>query len=235
MGSCATPAREVIVGTTAAHDDPDAIYAYDPVLMTDEGAILLRPGKEGRRGEPGRRREGPGGRRDPGRRRDGRAGVRRGRRPVLARSADAARRHRVPHDGGGGGGPPRSAAGRGRRGVRPAPPRGAGGVHPSALVPVVPRPRTSSWPRSRTSPCASSSCSGRGTSRSWRCPTTSSTRWAPTSWRSRRAIALALEGNPETRRRMEAAGVEVRTYAGDEISRKGDGGPTCLTRPLRRG
>ena len=48
-------------------------------------------------------------------------------------------------------------------------------------------------------------------------------------------VALALEGNPETRRRMEAAGVEVRTYAGDEISRKGDGGPTCLTRPLERG
>jgi N-dimethylarginine dimethylaminohydrolase len=46
--------------------------------------------------------------------------------------------------------------------------------------------------------------------------------------------ALALEGNDETRRRMEAAGVDVGTYAGDEISRKGDGGPTCLTRPLLR-
>ena len=47
-------------------------------------------------------------------------------------------------------------------------------------------------------------------------------------------VALALEGNDETRRRMEAAGVDVRTYRGDEISRKGDGGPTCLTRPLLR-
>ena len=46
--------------------------------------------------------------------------------------------------------------------------------------------------------------------------------------------ALALEGNDETRRRMEAAGVDVVTYKGDEISRKGDGGPTCLTRPLLR-
>jgi dimethylargininase len=46
--------------------------------------------------------------------------------------------------------------------------------------------------------------------------------------------ALALEGNDETRRRMEAAGVEVVTYTGDEISRKGDGGPTCLTRPILR-
>jgi N-dimethylarginine dimethylaminohydrolase len=48
-------------------------------------------------------------------------------------------------------------------------------------------------------------------------------------------LVLALEGNPETRRRLEAAGVEVRTYRGDELSRKGNGGPTCLTRPLLRG
>ncbi|HJU48782.1 MAG TPA: arginine deiminase family protein, partial [Gaiellaceae bacterium] len=46
--------------------------------------------------------------------------------------------------------------------------------------------------------------------------------------------ALALSGNNETRRRMERAGVDVVTYAGDEISRKGDGGPTCLTRPFLR-
>jgi N-dimethylarginine dimethylaminohydrolase len=46
--------------------------------------------------------------------------------------------------------------------------------------------------------------------------------------------ALALEGNVETRRRMERAGVDVVTYRGDEISRKGDGGPTCLTRPVLR-
>ena len=46
--------------------------------------------------------------------------------------------------------------------------------------------------------------------------------------------ALALEGNDETRRRMERAGVDVVTYRGDHISRLGDGGPTCLTRPLLR-
>ncbi len=46
--------------------------------------------------------------------------------------------------------------------------------------------------------------------------------------------ALALDGNPETRRRMERAGVDVTVYRGDEISKKGDGGPTCLTRPLLR-
>ena len=47
-------------------------------------------------------------------------------------------------------------------------------------------------------------------------------------------VALALEGNPETRRRMEAAGVEVHSFVGREISLKGCGGPTCLTRPLDR-
>jgi N-dimethylarginine dimethylaminohydrolase len=47
-------------------------------------------------------------------------------------------------------------------------------------------------------------------------------------------VAVALEGNPETRRRLTAAGVDVHTYAGAEISVKGSGGPTCLTRPLER-
>jgi arginine deiminase len=47
-------------------------------------------------------------------------------------------------------------------------------------------------------------------------------------------VALALDGNDETRRRMERAGVEVHVYRGRELS-KGDGGPTCLTRPLLRG
>lgn len=45
---------------------------------------------------------------------------------------------------------------------------------------------------------------------------------------------VALEGNPITRRRLEEAGVEVSTYRGEEISVKGCGGPTCLTRPLER-
>jgi N-dimethylarginine dimethylaminohydrolase len=47
-------------------------------------------------------------------------------------------------------------------------------------------------------------------------------------------VAVALEGCPRTQERMEAAGVRVHTYAGAEISAKGCGGPTCLTRPLER-
>jgi N-dimethylarginine dimethylaminohydrolase len=47
-------------------------------------------------------------------------------------------------------------------------------------------------------------------------------------------VALALDGNPETRRRLAGAGVDVRVYRGDELSHKGEGGPTCLTRPILR-
>jgi len=45
---------------------------------------------------------------------------------------------------------------------------------------------------------------------------------------------LMLEGLPMTKARLEAAGCTVLTYKGIEISRKGEGGPTCLTRPLKR-
>jgi len=48
-------------------------------------------------------------------------------------------------------------------------------------------------------------------------------------------VGLALAGNHETRRRLEAHGVEVLVYEGKELSLKGDGGPTCLTRPILRG
>ena len=45
---------------------------------------------------------------------------------------------------------------------------------------------------------------------------------------------LMLEGNPITRQRLEDAGCEVLTYRGNEISLKAEGGPTCLTRPILR-
>lgn len=45
---------------------------------------------------------------------------------------------------------------------------------------------------------------------------------------------LMLDGLPETRARLQAAGCDVLTFVGREISYKGDGGPTCLTRPLER-
>jgi dimethylargininase len=46
--------------------------------------------------------------------------------------------------------------------------------------------------------------------------------------------AITVDANPITRSRMEGAGVEVQTYPGNHICLNGDGGPTCLTRPLAR-
>jgi len=45
---------------------------------------------------------------------------------------------------------------------------------------------------------------------------------------------LMLSGNPLTRAALEKSGCEVTVYQGDEISIKGGGGPTCLTRPILR-
>ena len=45
---------------------------------------------------------------------------------------------------------------------------------------------------------------------------------------------VMVEGSPRTRALLERAGVEVLVYPGDEISLKGGGGPTCLTRPISR-
>jgi N-dimethylarginine dimethylaminohydrolase len=45
---------------------------------------------------------------------------------------------------------------------------------------------------------------------------------------------VMLAGNPRTHRALERAGARVREYTGEEISVKGAGGPTCLTRPLAR-
>ncbi len=45
---------------------------------------------------------------------------------------------------------------------------------------------------------------------------------------------LMLQGNPITKSRLEAAGGSVRTYKGDDISLKAEGGATCLTRPILR-
>jgi N-dimethylarginine dimethylaminohydrolase len=45
---------------------------------------------------------------------------------------------------------------------------------------------------------------------------------------------IMLEGNPRTKTLLEDQGVEVLVYKGEEISRKGAGGPTCLTRPVLR-
>ncbi len=45
---------------------------------------------------------------------------------------------------------------------------------------------------------------------------------------------VMVKGNPMTEKALIAKGCTVTTYTGNEISIKGGGGPTCLTRPVKR-
>jgi N-dimethylarginine dimethylaminohydrolase len=45
---------------------------------------------------------------------------------------------------------------------------------------------------------------------------------------------LMVDGNPKTKAALKKAGCKVTVYKGEEISVKGGGGPTCLTRPVYR-
>ncbi len=51
----------------------------------------------------------------------------------------------------------------------------------------------------------------------------------------RPGVAVVADGNPVTRRGLEAAGCEVHAVPLDEVGGNGSGGVTCLTRPILRG
>ncbi len=51
----------------------------------------------------------------------------------------------------------------------------------------------------------------------------------------RPGVVIAAEGNRVTAAAMAAAGCEVHTYPATEIGINGSGGPTCITRPILRG
>jgi N-dimethylarginine dimethylaminohydrolase len=50
----------------------------------------------------------------------------------------------------------------------------------------------------------------------------------------RPGVVVIADGNPRTRRMLEAAGCEVHAYPAAEIGINGSGGPTCLSRPILR-
>jgi dimethylargininase len=222
---------EVVLAEAPVKGDPDAIYVYDPVLIADDGAVLLRPGKPGRRGEPealGIDLAGAGvpiaGRLDE---------------PCLAEGGDLIRLDERT-----------LLVGFGYRTNQP----GADALAELTGLDVV----TFDLPHwhgenevmhllSLLSPLAEDLVVAY--------PPLLPTRLAQLL--AERAIqivavpddefesmganvlalaprvALVVEGNPETRHRLERAGVEVLAYEGMELS-KGDGGPTCLTCPLLR-
>jgi N-dimethylarginine dimethylaminohydrolase len=213
--------------------NPDAIYAYDPVLVGERGAVLLRPGKDGRLGEPGALEVAL-----------ARAGV-----PVAAR---------IEAPGTIDGGdtlwldPDTLLVGRGYR-------TNASGVaqlqaafpdaevlsydlphwngraevmHLMSLISPLDDDLALVYPR--LTPVRLIELLAERGIEVVEVPDAEFESMGPNVLALGPRLALALEGNDETRRRMEAAGVEVLVYKGDEISRKGDGGPTCLTRPVLR-
>jgi dimethylargininase len=224
---------EVVVAATPHSLDPDAIYVYDPALVTDDGAVMLRPGKEGRRGEvevmaadfveagvP------IAGRLDA---------------PAMAEGGDTlwldertllvGRGYRTNDEG--------------VRQLAEAMPgvevvafdlphlRGAGEVlHLMSLLSPIDVDLAVAYPP--LMPVRLMELLAERDTELVEVPEEEFETMGPNVLALAPRVGLALEGNDETRRRMEKAGVEVRVYSGDEISRKGDGGPTCLTRPLLR-
>jgi N-dimethylarginine dimethylaminohydrolase len=50
----------------------------------------------------------------------------------------------------------------------------------------------------------------------------------------RPGVVIMAEGSPRTQAALAAAGCEVHTYPASEIGVNGSGGPTCMTRPILR-
>ena len=217
------------------HDpgNPDALYPYDPVLVGAEGAVLLRPGKIGRRGEPG----------------------------ALVPSLEAAGVPiaavvEEPAEAEGGDtlwlDERTLLVGIGYRTNEPALAaleaafpgvevlafdlphwNGAGEVlHLLSFISPLDRDLVLVYPR--LAPVRLLRLLAEREIRVVEVPDDEFESQGPNVLALGPRRALVLAGNPETRRRLERADVDVLVYRGDEISRKGDGGPTCLTRPLLR-
>lgn len=223
---------EVILGEPSPND-PDAIYTFDPALVTEHGAILLRPGKEGRRGEP-----------EATERDLDRAGIPINGAvvaPALAEGGDFIRLDERT-----------LLAGRGYRtnaeGIRAVERllpdaetlgfdlphwRGEAEVmHLLSLLSPLDEDLVLAYPR--LLPVGLAQLLREREIEVIPVPDEEFERMATNVLALAPRVGLTLDGNPETRGRLERAGVEVMVYSGEELSLKGDGGPTCLTLPLLR-
>jgi dimethylargininase len=225
---------EVVYAGSDVGEDPDAVYVFDPVIVSDRGALLLRPGKEGRRGEPSAIAE------------DLRAlGV-----PVAFEMAEPAtaeggdtmwldqrtllvgRSYRT-NDAG------IRALGEALPGVEVLAfdlPRLRGPdacLHLLSLLSPLDDDLVVAYPP--LMPIRLLELLAERGIAIVEVPEEEFGSMGPNVLALAPRVAVALEGNPETRRRMEAAGVDVSVFEGSEIAHKGEGGPTCLTRPLLRG
>jgi N-dimethylarginine dimethylaminohydrolase len=222
-----------IVVAAALDDDPDAIYAFDPGLVTEHGAVLLRPGKEGRRrepvaverdlvdagvpiaatvGEPALAEGGDFVRLDEGTLLAGRgyrtsaAGI-----EAVSRSLPGVELHvfDLPHW-------------HGESEV----------MHLLSLLSPLAADLVVAYPP--LLPVALAQLLDSRGIEIVPVPDDEFETMGTNVLALGPRIALALDGNPETRRRLTAARVDVVVYEGRELSLKGDGGPTCLTMPLLR-
>ena len=223
-GLLAEAGAEVVV---APPSKLDAIYVFDPAFVVDGGVILLRPGKKARRGEPNALAE---------------AGIpvkARLEEPCLAEGGDLVRLDEAT-----------LLAGRGYRTnsdgiwaleritgletlVFDLPHwRGSGEVMHllSLLSPLAPDLVVAYPP---LLPVRLAQLLGERGVSIVEVPDQEFETMGPNVLALAPRRALVVEGNPVTRRRLEAVGVEVLSYTGTELS-KGDGGPTCLTLPLER-
>jgi N-dimethylarginine dimethylaminohydrolase len=222
---------EVVLAQTPLDGDPDAIYTYDPALVAGEGAVLLHPGKRGRRGETqalGADLE--------------RAGVPIAGRleaPALAEGGDVIRLdERTLLVGLGYRTNAAGAAGLGRvtglevltfdlphwRGETEV-------MHLLSLLSPLADDLVAAYPPLLPTRLAQL-LAERGVE-IVAVPDEEFETMGGNVLALAPRRALVVSGNPETRRRLEGAGVEVLVYDGAELS-KGDGGPTCLTCPLLR-
>lgn len=217
----------------ALDDDPDAVYAFDPCLVSEHGAILLRPGKDGRRREPGavaRDLE--------------QAGIPVAatlEEPAIAEGGDFIRLDERT-----------LLAGRGYR-TSPAGIDAVAGslpgvelhsfdlphwhgesevMHLLSLLSPLDTDLVVAYPP--LLPVALAQLLAERDIEIVPVPGDEFETMGTNVLALGPRVGLALNGNPETRRRLEGAGVEVVVYEGRELSLKGDGGPTCLTMPLLR-
>jgi len=214
--------------------DPDAVYAFDPGLVTERGAILLRPGKEGRRPEPGAVAQDL-----------ERAGVPVAgtvEEPAVAEGGDfirldegtllAGRGYRTSTDG-------IQAVSRLLPNVElhvfdlPHWHGESEVMHLLSLLSPLDVDLVVAYPP--LLPVALAQLLGARGIEVVPVPDDEFSSMGTNVLALAPRVALALDGNPVTRSRLEAAGVEVLVYEGRELSLKGDGGPTCLTMPLHRG
>ena len=222
---------EVVLAEAPVEDDPDAIYVYDPALIVDDGALLLRPGKAGRRAEPAAL---------------GvdltRAGVPVAAQldaPALAEGGDLIRLDERTLLVGLGyrtnqAGADVLAEATGLDVVAFDLPHWHGEsevMHLLSLLSPLADDLVAAY--TRLLPVRLAQLLAERTIEIVEVPGGEFESMGANVLALAPRVALVVEGNPETRERLERAGVEVLAYEGKELS-KGDGGPTCLTCPLLR-